>query len=160
MHIGKLLSSVQTKSDFSPKFETNSTKSGVTYTGSDIGLFIPHYIDILFKNVIYCFDWIPPHPLIFEWFTCVLTAACDHVCKAILEISNCVRSQQANVARLNLVDLFWKPLGIQLIGLLISHIRKQKITQEGYILNTTLQYFIRTWNLYKTRYTIVYYTLI
>ena len=60
-----------------------------------------------------------------------IIAACDHVCKAILEISNCVRSQQANVSILNMVELFWRPLGIQLIGLLISHIRKQKITQEG-----------------------------
>ena len=32
---------------------------------------------------------------------------------------------------LDMMKLFWKPIGIQVIGLIISHIRRQKITYEG-----------------------------
>ena len=57
--------------------------------------------------------------------------ACELVCKALLVVSNTVRACQASLVGLNLEELLWKPLGEQLVGLVISHIRRQKITQEG-----------------------------
>jgi hypothetical protein len=32
---------------------------------------------------------------------------------------------------LNMKDNFWRPLGQQLMGIIITHIRKQRITQDG-----------------------------
>jgi hypothetical protein len=47
--------------------------------------------------------------------------ACDEVCKALLTVANCVKSCQ--LVGLNLDKLLWEPLGRQVVGLLISHIR-------------------------------------
>jgi hypothetical protein len=53
------------------------------------------------------------------------------VCLALLTVSNCVRANQAELSGLSLDELLWKPLGDELVGLLISHIRRQKITPDG-----------------------------
>ncbi len=59
------------------------------------------------------------------------TVACDSVCKAILTVANAVRTNQVNLLGLDLTKLFWKPLGQQVVGALICHLRKQKISPEG-----------------------------
>ncbi len=59
------------------------------------------------------------------------TVACDSVCKAIMTVANAVRSMQVNLIGLDLAKLFWKPMGQQVVGALISHLRKQKVSVEG-----------------------------
>ena len=46
-------------------------------------------------------------------------------------MANSVRFYQADLVGLDLLDTFWKPIGQQFIGTLISHLKKQKITTEG-----------------------------
>lgn len=57
--------------------------------------------------------------------------ACNSVCKALLHIMSAVRSCQGELTGLNLVEDFWKPLGRMLVGTLISHVKRYKISIEG-----------------------------
>lgn len=59
------------------------------------------------------------------------TTACDTACKTITAALNAVRSYEAKLLGLDLVKLFWRPFGQQIIGVIISHVRRQKITPEG-----------------------------
>lgn len=60
------------------------------------------------------------------------TTACDTACKTITAALNAVRQYEAKLLGLDLVKLFWRPFGQQLVGIIITHVRKQKITPEGY----------------------------
>jgi hypothetical protein len=42
-----------------------------------------------------------------------------------------VRAYEPKLLGLDMVKVFWRPLGQQVVGVLISHLRKQKITPEG-----------------------------
>jgi hypothetical protein len=94
VHLEKILVNLQSKYDYSPKFDP------VFRAGS--------------KQVV-------ADP----------TTACDSVCKALIIVTNAVRSIQTNLVGIDLTKLFWKPLGQQIIGALISHFRKLKISAEG-----------------------------
>lgn len=59
------------------------------------------------------------------------TVACDSACKAIQSIISAVRTYEAKLLGLDLVKVFWRPFGQQVIGVLISHLRRQKISPEG-----------------------------
>jgi hypothetical protein len=89
VHIGKMLSNIQSKYDYSPK---ESPKGEV-----------------------------------------LASPACDNACKALLTVANTVRVYQDSLAvtGMNLIETFWQPFGSQFIGILISHYKKLKITQDG-----------------------------
>jgi hypothetical protein len=59
------------------------------------------------------------------------TVACDAACKALQGIISVVRTYETKLLGLDMVKVFWRPLGQQVVGVLISHLRKQKITPEG-----------------------------
>lgn len=59
------------------------------------------------------------------------TPACAQVCKLLSMVIAHMEVKSPNMPGLSATNLFWKPLGIQLVGLIISHIRKQKITDKG-----------------------------
>lgn len=61
----------------------------------------------------------------------VCSQACESVCKGLYEIVNGINQYKSKLIGLDMVKLFWRPLGIQIIGLIISHIRRQKVTTEG-----------------------------
>ena len=59
------------------------------------------------------------------------TVACDAVCKELLMVANTVHACEKAIKGLDLMRLFWRPFGQQFIGLLVSHIRRQRVTEEG-----------------------------
>ena len=59
------------------------------------------------------------------------TIACDAVCKELLTVANTVHAHEKAKQGLDLVKLFWRPFGQQFLGVIISHIRRQKVTEEG-----------------------------
>jgi hypothetical protein len=93
-HVERLLISLQSKYDYSPKNELgiNMGRSGLQ-TGASI--------------------------------------ACTNACKALAAIHAAVGEQVGALDRLNLRELFWRPLGQQVVGLLISHVRKTVVDREG-----------------------------
>jgi hypothetical protein len=59
------------------------------------------------------------------------TTACNHVCKAIIMISHTFRKYEQDLKGFDFDELFWKPLGQQFVGEIISNIRKYKVTVDG-----------------------------
>ena len=59
------------------------------------------------------------------------TAACDAVCKALQTVASFMRTFEPKILGMDLVKVFWRPLGQQVIGALISHLRKLRISPEG-----------------------------
>lgn len=59
------------------------------------------------------------------------TLACDSVCKSLLLVANKIRSYSTELAAINPMENIWKPIGRQIVGSLISHLRKQRITMDG-----------------------------
>ncbi|KAJ1441108.1 exocyst complex component Sec10-domain-containing protein [Ochromonadaceae sp. CCMP2298] len=59
------------------------------------------------------------------------STACEAACKDIAAVVSTVRAFAGKLEGLDLVRLFWRPMGQQLVGLLISHVRKQKVNIEG-----------------------------
>lgn len=59
------------------------------------------------------------------------TTACETVCKELFAVAQSVHHHQHEFLGLNLSETFWKPLGQQIVGNLISHFRRQKISEEG-----------------------------
>ena len=59
------------------------------------------------------------------------TSTCVQVCKAISLVITKMLEHQKDMPGLNTIQLFWKPLGQEIMGTLISFLRKQKITPEG-----------------------------
>lgn len=59
------------------------------------------------------------------------TVACDAVCKELLTVANTVHLFEKSIHGLDLMKLFWRPFGQQFIGTIISHIRRQKVSEEG-----------------------------
>lgn len=57
--------------------------------------------------------------------------ACASVCKSVLQVFTALKDYSAQLERLNLQELFWKPLGQQFAGMLISHIKKLVVNREG-----------------------------
>lgn len=58
--------------------------------------------------------------------------ACDAVCRDILQVTNTVRKFEQDLVGIDMNKSFWKPFGQQLVALLISHFRRQKISLDGY----------------------------
>jgi hypothetical protein len=59
------------------------------------------------------------------------TAACEAVCKAINVIISKLREFEDDLKTIDIDLMFWRPFGQTIIGNLISHLRKQKITTDG-----------------------------
>lgn len=57
--------------------------------------------------------------------------ACVNVCKSLEAVITAVHLCAASLERINLVDLFWRPFGQQVMAVLLSHIRKSVISREG-----------------------------
>lgn len=59
------------------------------------------------------------------------SGACDQVCQALLKAISAVRGADGTLSGLNTREYFWKPVGQQFVGVLVSHLRKQSITETG-----------------------------
>jgi hypothetical protein len=59
------------------------------------------------------------------------TAACDAVCRAIITATQAIRAKDSDLDFLDMDNLFWRPLGQQLVATLIAHLRKLKISMSG-----------------------------
>lgn len=81
------------------------------------------------------------------------TTACDSAVKIILSIVSTIKAFEAKLLGLDMVKLFWRPLGqqvgfirmiliidhayylhrnvCQVVGLIVSHVRRQRVTPEG-----------------------------
>ena len=49
----------------------------------------------------------------------------------IIRLGDITKIDKELIQSFDMINLFWKPLGQQFIGILISHIRKYKISIEG-----------------------------
>jgi hypothetical protein len=56
------------------------------------------------------------------------TAACRKVCEHLLDT---IHSIQEKMTGVNTTEIFWKPLGRQFVAVLIAHIRRHKVSDEG-----------------------------
>lgn len=60
------------------------------------------------------------------------TSACDLICRALISIANEIRQKETIIAPVfKINELLWKPLGRQIIGCLLAHFRRQKISMDG-----------------------------
>lgn len=59
------------------------------------------------------------------------TTACNAVCKELLVVANTVHAYEKSIHGLDLMSLFWRPVGQQFVGVIVSHIRRQRVTEEG-----------------------------
>ena len=59
------------------------------------------------------------------------TATADKVCQILLRIVSVVQSSEGDLPGLDLNEYFYKPLGQQIVGQLISHIRRLNVTEMG-----------------------------
>jgi hypothetical protein len=59
------------------------------------------------------------------------SAACDVVCQSFMKVISTVQGYKSDLIGIDLVETLWKPLGQQFVGTLLSHLRRQKISQEG-----------------------------
>ena len=113
-HLDKLLATLQSKFDFCP--QADSTSSGYGYGHSNGGgsyKYTPEIVDGRVKKHIDCTD------------------ACNHVVKALLMIASSIRHYKQDFSKLDLTNNFWLPLGQQLIGIYICHLRRLKVSPQG-----------------------------
>lgn len=59
------------------------------------------------------------------------TGACASVCKSLSLVISSVQHHEKEISRLNVTKDFWRPLGRQLVGVLLTHIRRVKISGHG-----------------------------
>ena len=59
------------------------------------------------------------------------TATADKVCQVLLQIVSVVQSSEGDLPGLDLQEHIYKPLGQQVVGQLISHLRRLNITEAG-----------------------------
>ncbi len=59
------------------------------------------------------------------------TTACDTACKTLQSVVNVIKNYESRLLGLDLTKLFWRPLGQQMVGLIVSHTRKLRVTPEG-----------------------------
>jgi hypothetical protein len=112
-----------------------SGAKGVIFAWS---LCVCSYIEKILTNLQSKYDYSPKSdPLLYNMRSnqaIDYSSACEAVCKALNYVITTVKSQQKYITGLDLKALFWRPFGRQIIGTLISHIRKQKISEEGSVL--------------------------
>lgn len=123
-HVEKTLYCLQSKYDFSPKLEQLQQTIGTNAVGNELNKTFNKLADDIATNLASAGLAQKPQAI-------SSTAACSAVCKAMLIVSNNVRSHQGDLVGLNLLDSFWRPLGQQFVGSLISHLRKTKVSIEG-----------------------------
>lgn len=63
--------------------------------------------------------------------TVACSSACETVCKGLHEAFHAIDRLKDRMLGLDVMKLLWRPMGVQLVGLIISHIRRQKVTMEG-----------------------------
>jgi len=61
------------------------------------------------------------------------SAACEAVCKTLKTVAKAVHELKTEFVGLDLEESFWRPFGRQFMGSLISHLRRQKISEDGAI---------------------------
>jgi hypothetical protein len=96
-NIEKTLTSLQSKYDYAPRFETlDAARIG----GGGAVKLVP-------------------------------TVACDAACRALQTAISYMRSYESKLLNVDLTKLFWRPLGQQMVGLIISHVRRLKVSPDG-----------------------------
>jgi hypothetical protein len=116
VHVEKLFHLIQSKFDYSPKFE--AIQNLIAKSGSNMMTNITNLVGKNF-NLKETTANIQP------------TSACNTICKAMIVICNAVRQEETELHGFDLKELFWKPLGQQFVGAIISNIRRWKITMDG-----------------------------
>lgn len=59
------------------------------------------------------------------------TSTCTSIVKTLLAVISNIQTHQSSFVDLDIKEFFWKPFGQRFVGILISHIKKQKISQHG-----------------------------
>ena len=59
------------------------------------------------------------------------SAACDSICQSFMKVVSTVQGYKSDLHGIDLVETFWRPLGQQFVGTLLSFLCKQKISQDG-----------------------------
>jgi hypothetical protein len=77
------------------------------------------------------------------------TTACDLICRALIEVATEIRVHSDEIAGINLFENFWVPLGRQIIGSIISHLKRQKISPDGakVVIRDLTEYYNVSYNL-------------
>ncbi len=113
-HISRTLSSLQTKADYGKTFSLGSSQLLPSFVRSSD----EHNNESPSNN----------------------SNACSTVCTDLTQVVNTINHLRAEFPGLDLSEHFWRPLGQQLIGILIHHIRTLSITEEGSaVLNKDLE---------------------
>lgn len=114
-HLDKSLVTLQGKYDYNPVFEGLSATAAAAVGVASNGSMGRNRFSMMGVNA---------GPL-------EASAACDAVCKAFIQVTNVVRSYEADIIDLDMTALFWRPFGQQFIGIIISHLRRQTISVDG-----------------------------
>lgn len=104
-YVEKTLHTVQSKFDYAPKFDNSSSSSSSSASSSNTSS--------------------------RRQSTVACSSACETVCKGLHEAFHAIDRLKDRMLGLDVMKLLWRPMGVQLVGLIISHIRRQKVTMEG-----------------------------
>lgn len=117
LHIEKLFQLIQSKFDYAPKFETIQQ-----LLAKSNNAMINNFQKVInFKQFSLKETTANINP----------TSACNNIAKALIGTCQYVRNYEKELQGIQLDDVFWKPLGQQFVGSIISNIRRFKITIEG-----------------------------
>lgn len=129
LYLEKTLAVVQSKFDYSPKsdpiaslLQANAAMASNTGIGVRSSTALYELYSNAMTNIVGGNN---------EAVRLVPSTACDAVCKTIINVTQAVRKHEDGLQSLDLQQLFWKPFGQQVMALLISHIRKFKISLSG-----------------------------
>jgi Exocyst complex component Sec10 len=96
-----------------------------------IGLFVERTLSSMQQKT----DYLKPDPIpgvpVPKNPVIKASEASGAVCRALLQVANSIRKHEQDLAGVNLLENFWKPLGRQIVGSFISHIRRQRINRDG-----------------------------
>jgi len=93
---------------------------------------IVNYVERTLQTVQSKFDYAPKFESVGKLKqSAACSSACDTVCKGLHEAFYTIDRLKDQMLGLDVMKLLWRPMGVQLVGLIISHIRRQKVTMEG-----------------------------
>lgn len=135
LHLAKVLDRVQSKYDYAPK--PLSSRMSTAF-----GLLEPEKV-VTLKTTLGGQEIVVTTTNVDKQTAASTSTACDTVCKSLIVVINCIRSNLPSLGGINLDDYFWLPFGKQFIGLLISHLRNKKVTPEGaFVLMKDLEAYV------------------
>ena len=86
-----------------------------------------------------------------------ISPGCLQISKTLSLVATQVAAKQGDITGVNLVALFWKPLGQEVIATMISHLRKQKITPEGAeMLMQDMDEYCQVWSMFANTAMLVF----